>query len=113
MLKTTKNRFTPRRRRSKLRVTFWEVLLAPDFVELFKAKLSELQAIYNPVNVNRLMPFLFSHINPKTVEEMLRRLVAEGIIKVSILDIEKGGLTDQIRTVALVEPGCPVCGHAS
>lgn len=61
----------------------------PDtFWPLFLNKLRVLGEVYNPVTVNRMYPFIVSHLPAKMTEHVLMRAIERGLISVDTREIK-------------------------
>lgn len=56
------------------------------FFDLFRDRLRELAAIYHPVSIFRLYPFLSSYLRTEQIEPALREAQARGICNIKVLE---------------------------
>lgn len=77
-----------------------------EFWPAFENRLRELAAVWSPIAVGRLYPFLVSWLPAKMVEVALMRAVERGLLSIELVEIPRGRAPpEKVRFVKL--PAAP------
>lgn len=77
-----------------------------DFWPQFVNRLRELAAIYNPVTLPRIYPFIVSRLPAQMSEKVILSAASRGLIAVNVVEFNRGhGEPEKVRVIELINDG--------